>query len=198
MRVISVGGGKGGVGKSVVALNLAVELARSGRKTVLVDLDLGAANLHTLLGLSTSPGGIGSFLYRTQGRCLADFAMETGVRNLRFISGDGLIPGIANLEHVRKLKILYGLRSLNADCAVLDLGAGTHFNVVDFFSITRSGVVVTLPEPTAVMNAYEFLKNVTYRMIEREFRSRAAVIEEVTRFKRAAGLSDGSMPVLVF
>lgn len=196
MRIISVGGGKGGVGKSVVALNLAVELAHSGRKTVLVDLDLGAANLHTLLGLNALRGGIGSFLYRTQGQSLAEFAVQTGLRNLSFISGDGLIPGIANLEHVRKLKILHGLRSLDADCAVLDLGAGTHFNVVDFFSITRSGIVVTLPEPTAVMNAYEFLKNVMYRMIEREFRSNGPLIEEITRFKRGAAEQDTSMAAL--
>ncbi|MBN1673283.1 MAG: tetratricopeptide repeat protein [Kiritimatiellae bacterium] len=185
VQIIPVGGGKGGAGKSVVSANLAICLAQAGRRVVAVDVDLGGANLHTLFGLRTTDRGVGDFLYAQKSRELADFAIETGIPNLWFISGNGFIPGIANLEYQRKLKLLKALTKLDYDYVILDLGAGTSYNVIDFFAITQSAIIVTLPEPTAVLNAYEFLKNAVFRILTRRFGRKKQVLNIINAFKTA-------------
>lgn len=182
-KILAIGGGKGGVGKSYVSANLAIALAQAGRQTYIVDLDLGGANLHTLFGLKTTDRGIGDFIYHPTSPQLADYAVATGVDNLKLISGNGFIPGIANLEFQRKLRVIKALGQMSADYVVLDLGAGTNYNVIDFFTITQSGIIVTMHEPTAILNGYEFLKNVVFRIYAREFRNKPDVLETIERFK---------------
>jgi flagellar biosynthesis protein FlhG len=182
-KIIPVGGGKGGVGKSFVSSSLAIAAAQSGQQTVVVDLDLGGANLHTLFGLKQTERGIGDFLYQPTSPNLLDYAVDTGVPNLKLISGNGFIPGIANIEYQRKLRVLKGVAHLDADLVILDLGAGTSYNVVDFFMMTQAGIIVTMHEPTAILNAYEFLKNVVYRLYAREFKDRPDVLAVINTFK---------------
>ena len=197
-QILAVGGGKGGVGKSTVAANLAVALAKMGRKTYIVDLDLGGANLHTLYGIKTTDRGIGDYIYKPESHKLADYAVETGISNLSLISGNGFIPGIANLEYQRKMKVLKAVSKLDADYVVLDLGAGTSYNVIDFFSMTRSGIIITLPEPTAILNAYEFLKNVLFRMITKEFKKQPEILKIINETKKGGdGAADGAVSSLI-
>lgn len=133
MQIIPIASGKGGVGKSLVAANLAIALAQSGKKTVLADLDLGGSNLHLLLGLRGIPFGIGTFFTTPE----ADFErllIDTDIENLRFIPGDSEIPGMANLKPAQKKALIRALLALeDTDVLVLDLGAGTSANTVDFF-----------------------------------------------------------------
>lgn len=166
LRIVPVASGKGGVGKTVLAANLAVALARLGRATVLVDLDLGASNLHTCLGIKSSSLGLGALAWR-QERRFDSLVMETPVPRLHFVPGDGLLPGTANLDHAIKTKILKGVASLTADFAVLDLGAGSAHNVVDFFLASARGLLVARPETTSVLNAYSFLKTAVWRLLFR-------------------------------
>ncbi len=182
-QIIAVGGGKGGVGKSSIAANLAVAFAGMGHRTVIVDLDLGGANLHTLFGIRVTDRGIGDYLFKPKSKDLATYALPTGIENLGLIPGNGFIPGIANIEHSKKAKIIRALGNLDADYILLDLGAGTSYNVIDFFSITRAGIVVTLPEPTAILNAYEFLKNVHFRMIQNAFKYRTNAANALKEYK---------------
>ncbi|NCC52543.1 MAG: tetratricopeptide repeat protein [Spartobacteria bacterium] len=197
-QIIAIGGGKGGVGKSTIAANLAVALAQAGQKTVIVDLDLGGANLHTLFGIKSADCGIGDYLFKPSSGDLADYAIATEIENLRLISGNGFIPGIANLEYQRKLKIIRALFKLDAEYIILDLGAGTSYNVVDFFALTQSGIIVTLPEPTAILNAYEFLKNVLYRVVNRTFKNRPEVHDLIQNFKvQGNEAMSGSMANLI-
>ncbi len=196
-RIIAVGGGKGGVGKSSFAVNLAAALAQLGKDTIIIDLDLGGANLHTLLGIKTTQYGIGDYIYNQTLPDLKDYTIPTDIPHLQLVSGNGFIPGIANIEHHRKIKILKALTRLQADFVVLDLGAGTSYNVIDFFSITSSGIIVTLPEPTAVLNAYEFLKNVVYRMFTHQFKKKPAVIEIIDSFKTTGETVGGYINALV-
>ncbi len=166
--VWSVGGGKGGIGKSVVTANIGCALAGMGKKVVLVDADLGGANLHTYFGIKYPPAGLDDFL---KGRIaeLGQAMIETCQPNLRLICGAGEFLGIANPAHARKQKLMNGIRKLGADYIIVDLGAGSAYNTLDFFSLSSQGIVVLAPEPAAIQNAYIFLKSFVYRRLQRLF-----------------------------
>ena len=164
-RVWAVGGGKGGVGKSVIAANLGVALARLNRRVVLFDADLGGANLHTFFGMSNPSTGLGNFLSKKAGK-LEEISVETPVERLRLISGAGAGLETANLKYSQKTKILRHIRMLDADHVVVDIGAGSSFNVLDFFLAADRGILVVVPEPTSIENAYHFLKAAFYRTMK--------------------------------
>lgn len=164
MRILPVASGKGGVGKSLLAANVAIALAEFGKRVVLADLDLGGSNLHLVLGIGATGEGIGTFL-NDPNREFSDIIVPTEYHGLRFIPGDAEIPGIANLSSGQKRKLIRRLSKVDADYLVLDLGAGTSFNIMDFFLTSGSGIVVTTPTPTATVNAYLFLKNAVFRLI---------------------------------
>jgi flagellar biosynthesis protein FlhG len=166
MRILPVASGKGGVGKSLVAANLAIAFAQAGQRVVLADLDLGASNLHLVLGYQAPKTGIGAFLNDTR----SDFSrvmIATDIRGLRFIPGDGEIPGSANLKASQRNALVKRLRALEADTdiLILDLGAGTHQSILDFFLLSGQGLIVTAPAVTATLNAYVFLKNTVFRLM---------------------------------
>ncbi len=169
MQVLPIASGKGGVGKSLFASNTAIALAKSGKRVILADLDLGASNLHLILGTGSVKDGIGSFL-SNQDMKFADIVFETEYKNLKFIPGDGEIPGMANLDNAQKTRLIRELYLLETDYLILDLGAGTSFNTVDFFLSSSMGVIVTSPTLTATLNAYLFLKNVVFRLMTTSFR----------------------------
>jgi flagellar biosynthesis protein FlhG len=164
-RVWAVGGGKGGVGKSVITSSLAIAAARRGRRCVLLDADLGGANLHTLLGLS-NPRATLSDIFRRQASGLRDILIPTSIPNLQMISGAGAMLDAANPHHAQKIKVIRQLFTLEADDIFLDLGAGTSFTVLDFFLAAREAIVVVTPTPTSVENAYFFLKAVFFRCLK--------------------------------
>jgi len=171
--VVPVASGKGGVGKSIFSANLGVTLARLGKTVIVVDLDLGASNLHTCLGIRNNHAGIGSFVTGTSDS-LEELISETAVPRLFLISGDGLVPGVANLPYFRKSRLIKQLDLLVADFVILDLGAGSAYNTVDFFLSSPHGVLVTTSETTAILNAYSFLKTTLYRLLYRSFPARSA------------------------
>jgi flagellar biosynthesis protein FlhG len=167
--IIGIGGGKGGVGKSMISSNLAVIYAKMGFKVALFDLDFGAANIHTLFGLRKPERALSDFFMTPKSK-LNDYLLPTSIENLYFAPGSGYVPELANLKYLQKLKLIKQLRQVSADLILLDLGAGSSYNVVDFFAMTDMGLIVTTPEPTATTNAYEFLKNVIFRALFRTFR----------------------------
>jgi flagellar biosynthesis protein FlhG len=164
VTIVPIASGKGGVGKSLLAANLGILLARSGRSVVLADLDLGGSNLHQILGVRGVAKGIGAFINNPELE-FDDVIVRTEYENLQFVPGDGEIPGIANLNSGQKRKLIRRLRSVDADFLILDLGAGTGFNVMDFFLLSQSGLVVTTPTPTALVNAYLCIKNALVRLL---------------------------------
>lgn len=164
-RVWAIGGGKGGVGKSVVSTNLAVRLAQMGQKVVILDGDLGGANLDTLLGCARPERTLSQFFARNVAS-LGDLAVRTGVEGLSLIAGDADTLGSANPQHAHKQKLLRHIRALECDTVVLDLGAGTSFTTLDMYLAADVGLVVTTPEPTAVQNCFAFIKAATLRDLE--------------------------------
>jgi flagellar biosynthesis protein FlhG len=182
MVILPIGSGKGGVGKSLLATNLSIALAEAGKKVVLADLDLGASNLHTMLGMRSVNQGIGTFLI--DAKPFQDIVLTTEYKGLSFIPGDAEVPGTANLSSVQKKRLVHNLLSLEADFLVLDLGAGTGANTLDFFLLSRTGIVVTTPSLTAILNSYLFLKNAVFRVMYSTFGrgTRAyAYLEELKR-----------------
>jgi flagellar biosynthesis protein FlhG len=164
-RIWAIGGGKGGTGKSFVAANLGLHLASLDREVILVDADLGAPNLHTLLGIKASHPDLGDFL-TNRVPALEDTAVETPFRGLRIIKGSENILFIANLNHYRKLRLLRQIRQLATRNVILDLGTGSSYNTLDFFLSANPGIVVATPEPTAIENTYLFLKSCIMRVLK--------------------------------
>jgi flagellar biosynthesis protein FlhG len=164
-RIISVGGGKGGVGKSLLACNLAVAMAQLGRRVVLADLDLGAANQHLLLGVDRPKPGIEALLSRdvTDPRAALN---ATPIANLSLLAGSGAKLGAANITHAEKLRIIRKLRALEADVVIVDVGAGVGYNALDFFELGAQRLVVTTPQVTAIHDAYSFLKSAVLRTLQ--------------------------------
>jgi len=184
MRIIPVASGKGGVGKSLLAANLGVALAQAGQRVVVADLDLGASNLHLVLGHMAPQMGIGTFLNNSKYK-LTDVLVETEVRGLRFIPGDTEIPGTANLKTTQLRTLVKQLLELerDTDILILDLGAGSHQSILNFFLLSGQGIVVSAPTVTAVLNAYVFLKNAVFRLMNTTFQknSKAGVYLEKLR-----------------
>lgn len=165
MHVIPIASGKGGVGKSLLAANLAVALGEAGARVVLADLDLGGSNLHLILGMRNPPVGIGTFLTDSS-IDFGDLVLDTDYQGVSFIAGDAEIPGLANIAASQKKMLLSRLGKTEADFLVLDLGAGTSYNILDFFLVAPRGVVITAPNATSMVNAYLFLKNASFRLIQ--------------------------------
>lgn len=180
---VAVGGGKGGVGKSVVSANLAVAMANLGFRVVLVDADLGAANLHTIFGIDR-PGLTIQALIDKRIQSLEEVTVPTAVPRLFLVPGTGAIVGAANVAHAQKLKLIRHIQSLEADAVIIDCGAGVSFNVIDFFGAADVRLVVATPQLTSLQNAYAFMKSSVYRSMS----GIAAERREV--FKGATGTSE--------
>ncbi len=171
-RVIAVGGAKGGVGKSILAANLGVYLASKGHRTVVIDLDLGAANLHLYLGVWALKHRINDYLDR-QVDDLAAIAVPTEY-GLQLIGGGSSRLGSANLPFARKLKLMRAIKKIDADYVILDLGGDTSFNILDFFLLADYGLVMTTCDPAAYLDAYTFIKMALYRRLVRLFGSESS------------------------
>lgn len=167
--IVPVAGGKGGVGKTILTVNLGAAMARRGKTVILIDLDLGSSNLHTCLGIKNRFPGIGDYIMDNS-LSLDSLIIESGIPRLYFIPGDALVPGTANISYFKKKKLLKELDGLVADYIFLDLAAGAAYNTLDFFLSSSSGLIVTSPEITSILNAYSFLKNTLYRMLYRSYR----------------------------
>lgn len=164
-RLWAIGGGKGGVGKSLVTANVSICLALIGYKVVVIDLDLGGANLHTCLGVPIPEKTLSDYLTKKVSK-LNELTTPTPIKNLSIISGAQDDVGIANLKHMQKTKILSKLDELDADFVLMDLGAGTTFNTLDFFISADQGILVALPEPTSIENTYRFIKSIYHRKLK--------------------------------
>ncbi len=179
--LIPIASGKGGVGKTLLAANLGIALAQQNKTVILIDLDLGGSNLHTVLGIRNRHPGIGHFIYK-QAESLEQLVVTTGQERLYFIPGDSLFSGTANLPYWRKLALLKQIEELTADFVLLDLGSGTTYNTLDFFLTSPAGLMVTTPDTTAILNAYSFLKSAMLRLLQRSFPGKSAERQAVLDF----------------
>lgn len=197
--IISVASGKGGVGKSVIASNLGLALARRGLRTVLIDLDVGGADSHILFGLLNPPCTLTDFLNRRVEH-LEDVAQPLPVHpGLRLIPGTGDTLATANMPYAVKKRLIRHLTAMDADVVVADIGAGTGYHALDFFLMADHHVAVATPDPTSVLDLYRFIKLAAIRRVLSFFLTRDAMAEALSSrdfstvedVLAAAGQADG-------
>jgi flagellar biosynthesis protein FlhG len=158
-RVVAVTSGKGGVGKTSLTVNLAVTLARLGKQVIILDCDLGTANVDVMLGMHPRY----SLQHVLSRQHTLEEVMSTGPHGIRVISGGSGFSELANLSDSRRDELLSAFAALDgqADVLLLDTGAGISANVLRFVVAAGEAIVVTTPEPTAVTDAYALIKVVT-------------------------------------
>ncbi len=181
-RFIAVGGGRGGVGKSLLAVNLAVYFAQLGKAVVLVDADAGGSNLHTHFGLraaclATDPNDGGATAMRAA-------LVATSVPGLWLLPAahDAVAPGFT-LRAGRTMRWLSALRELPADYLIVDVGAGHGELAIDLMLAADVPIAVTVPEPPAVETTYRFLRAAFRRRLRRAFmrdKLRSTTLERAT------------------
>jgi flagellar biosynthesis protein FlhG len=155
-RVVAVTSGKGGVGKTSLAVNLGLTLARRGQRVLLFDADLGLANIEVMLGI-TPPYTLYEFLY---GNKTIEEVIYAGPGGLQVVSGGSGVNELAHLDSTQRRRILELLPFLRArtDFVLVDTGAGISKNVLGFVSAAEEILLVITPEPTSLTDAYSLLK----------------------------------------
>lgn len=181
----TIGGGKGGVGKSFLTASMGVVLAQMGNSVIVVDADLGSANLHIFLGIkSPSP----TLLDILEDRASAEEVLiPTSQPGLRLLSCAADILGMANPASPEKEKIIKFISNLNADYILVDLGSGTSYNVLDFFNMSDEGIVVASPDPASIQNAYAFIKSAIFRRVQMKFSTDEVVASALRQFRESVG-----------
>jgi flagellar biosynthesis protein FlhG len=167
--IISVASGKGGVGKSIVAGNLGLVLARTGKRVVLVDLDVGGADLHIMFGLLHPPATLSDFLTKRVESLDAVACPISTQPGLRLIPGTGDTLATANMPYAKKKRLIRHLRQMDADVLIVDVGAGMSYHALDFFLLADLHVAVATPDPTSVLDLYRFIKLAAIRRVLAHF-----------------------------
>jgi flagellar biosynthesis protein FlhG len=154
-RIIAISSGKGGVGKTNIAINLALAYAQAGRKVIVMDADLGLANVNVVLGVI--PRYNLYHLMKKQ-KSLTDILVDTSY-GIQIIAGASGFSKIANLSEEERRVFIAELAALsNADILIIDCAAGVSNNVISFIAAADDALIVTTPEPTAITDAYGIIK----------------------------------------
>jgi len=154
-RIIAVSSGKGGVGKTNIAINLALAYAQAGKKVIVMDADLGLANVNVVLGVI--PRYNLYHLIRKQ-KSLSEILVDTSY-GIKIIAGASGFSKIANLTEDERRDFISELAALsNADVLIIDCAAGVSNNVISFIAAADDALIVTTPEPTAITDAYGIIK----------------------------------------
>lgn len=156
MRIISVTGGKGGIGKTTISVNLAVAFAKMKKKTMLLDADLGLANVDVMLGLKPKKN-LHDVL---QGKCELQEICLTGPHGLKIIPSSSGIQKMADLTQAEYTGLIHSFSSLvdDVDVLIVDLASGVSSQVIDFTNAAQDIVVVICNDPASLMDSYAVIK----------------------------------------
>jgi flagellar biosynthesis protein FlhG len=154
-RIITITSGKGGVGKTNMSVNMALAYARLGKKVVVMDADLGLANVNVMLNMV--PKFNLYHVIRKQ-KTMKEILLETEY-GISIVAGASGFSKIANLSETERQNFINELDTLsNADIIIIDTSAGVSSNVLDFIAAADDAVIITTPEPTAITDAYGIIK----------------------------------------
>lgn len=156
-RVITVTSGKGGVGKTSLSVNLAIQLRRLGKKVIVLDADFGLANIEIMLGIRPQYN-LADLMFR--GKNINDI-ITYGPEEIGFISGGSGINEMANLTRDQVFQLIQKMYELDqkADVIIVDTGAGIGESVLEFVAASAEVLLVATPEPTSITDAYALLKS---------------------------------------
>ncbi|MBR5799944.1 MAG: MinD/ParA family protein [Lachnospiraceae bacterium] len=180
-RVITVTSGKGGVGKSNTAINLAIQFRKMGQRVIILDADFGLANIEIMFG-AVPKHNLCDLIY--QGKNIREI-ITWGPMDVGFISGGSGIAGLSNLSREYLVYIIQNLAQLDAiaDVIIIDTGAGISDAVLEFLVASGEIILVTTPEPTSITDSYSLLK---------ALRRHARFSESATRIKVMANKVDSA------
>ena len=167
-KIWAIGGGKGGTGKTFVTSAMGTYLAGKGKRVVLIDIDIGGANLHSFLGINRPKKSLTDFF--EAGASLNKLAVKTGIDNMSLITGDIHSLASDNIKFTQKLKLFRHIMKLNKHYVIIDLGGGSHNNTIDTFLMADKMIVILEPEITSVENMYHFIKNALFRKLRMSLR----------------------------
>ena len=165
-RVIAIASGKGGVGKSNFAVNLAVQMCKLGKKVVIIDADFGLANIEILLGVAPKHS-VSDVLV---GKVDIEDALTTGPHGCLFLSGGTGLAALNEVSDAQLRRLTNGFLSLDsqADCIIIDTRAGLSNAVINFVKAAEDIIIITTPDPTAIADAYALIKSIKKSMLELE------------------------------
>jgi len=184
-RIIAVASGKGGVGKTNLAINLALAYSQTGKNVVVLDADLGLANVNVVLGI------IPKFnLYHMikQNKKMSEIIVDTGY-GIKIVAGASGFSKIANLNEEERMGFITEMGELSwADIIIIDTSAGVSSNVLDFIKAADDVLIVTTPEPTAITDAYGIIKIISTELDEEDLGLKLIVnrVHSVTEGKKVS------------
>ena len=154
-RIITVSSGKGGVGKTNIAINMGIFYAQLGKKVIVMDADLGLANVNVCLGIIPK---YNLFQLIKKQKSIQDIVIDTNY-GIQIVAGASGFSKIANLSEEERQDFIKELISLSyADLIIIDTGAGVGQNVLSFIMAADEAIIITTPEPTAITDAYGIIK----------------------------------------
>jgi len=168
-EIWAIGGGKGGTGKTFVTSCMGTYLAEKGNRVVLIDVDIGGANLHSFFGINRPIKTLTNFF--EDGLPLKELTVKTGIDNMRLITGDIHSMASDSIKFTQKLKLFRHIMKLNTQYVLIDLGGGSHNNTLDTFLMADKMIAVLVPEIIAVENMYHFIKNALFRKVRMSLRA---------------------------
>jgi flagellar biosynthesis protein FlhG len=185
-EIITVTSGKGGVGKSSLALNMAISLSRRGRRTLLIDTDFGFSNIDVMLGVKTRYDLLDVIKHQ---KAICDI-IEHGLEGVQFVSGGSGVYELTRMNGRQLMGIIDNLISIGdiADTIIFDTGAGVSENMLRLIYASSETVIVTTPEPTAIVDAYALIKIISENVGKSKIN---LVLNKVASAREATSVMDG-------
>jgi len=168
-EIWAIGGAKGGTGKTFLTSSMGTYLALQEKRVVLIDVDLGGANLHSFLGIRRPKKSLTNFFEMKTP--LNRLLIKTNIGNMSLITGDIHSLSSDNIRFTQKLKLFRHIMKLNTNYALIDLGGGSHKNTIDTFLTADKMIAILEPEITAIENLYHFVKNALFRKVRMVLRA---------------------------
>ena len=186
-RVITVTSGKGGVGKSSVSINLALQFRKQGKSVIIFDADFGLANIEVMFG-AIPKYNLADMIFR--GKTFKDIIVE-GPEGIGFISGGSGINGLGNMNKDQVQYLVFKLKELEtlADIIIIDTGAGISDTVLEFVVSSSEVLLVTTPEPTSITDAYALLKTLNARAsFDKDYTEIKVITNRVSSYEEGKNL----------
>ncbi len=189
-EIITVTSGKGGVGKSSLALNMAISLSRGGKRPLIIDTDFGFSNIDVMLGVKTRYD-LMDVIEQKKNICEV---IEHGLEGVKFVSGGSGVYELTRLNGGQLMNVVDNLVTIEdiADTIIFDTGAGITDNMLRLIYASTETIVVTTPEPTAIVDAYALIKIISERVCNPNI---SLVLNKVASASEADSVMDGLVRV---